>query len=104
MFPRYLFVSMNNDGSQNLSLIRSTKGVSSLVNFAGSPASLDDKVIKRLKTILKQGLIERAFSEGDKIEIFDGPFKGLEAFFRSYSGQKSYFFTELYVKACVNSF
>ena len=88
MFPRYLFVSLNNDGSQSLSPIRSTKGVSHLVSFAGSPATLDDEVIKRLKTNPEEGLIERAFSEGDKIEIFDGPFKGLEAFCRSYSGQE----------------
>jgi transcription elongation factor/antiterminator RfaH len=28
MFPRYIFVRLNNDGSQNWSPIRSTKGVS----------------------------------------------------------------------------
>ena len=87
MFPRYLFVTLNNDRIQSLSPIRSTKGVHHLVSFAGSPATLDNEAIKKLKTTLDENLIEKAFSKGDNIEIFDGPFKGLEAFFRSYSEQ-----------------
>ena len=28
------------------------------------------------------------FSEGDQVEIMDGPFKGLEAIFRTYNGEE----------------
>jgi transcription elongation factor/antiterminator RfaH len=49
MFPRYLFVRLNNSSLQNWSPIRSTKGVSHLVNFESHPATLEDEIINNLK-------------------------------------------------------
>jgi transcriptional antiterminator RfaH len=38
MFPRYLFIRLKDDGQQNWSPIRSTRGVSHLVSFSGLEA------------------------------------------------------------------
>ena len=48
MFPRYIFVRYDNEGHQNWTPIRSTKGVSHPVSFGGSLATLDDKIINNL--------------------------------------------------------
>ena len=88
MFPRYLFVRLNDNGLQNWSPIRSTKGVSYLVNFRSYFATLDDEIINHLKQNITKKLTVNAFSEGDKVEIMDGPFKGLEAIFRTYNGEE----------------
>ena len=88
MFLRYLFVRLSDDGYQNWSPIRSTKGVSHLVTFGSHLAILDDEIISNLRRELNNDSVVKAFSEGDSIEIVNGPFKGLEAIFRSYSGEE----------------
>ena len=88
MFTRYLFVRLSDNGFQNWSPIRSTKGVSHLVNFGVHLAALDDEVINIL--IQKEGnnLTAKAFLDDDSVEIIDGPFKGLKAVFKAYSGEE----------------
>ena len=88
MFPRYLFVRLSHDGQQNWSPIRSTIGVSHLVNFGGLAASLDNETMDNLQQKIDNNSLVRVFSKGDSIEIVNGPFKGLEAIFRSYSGEE----------------
>ena len=87
MFPRYLFVRLRKDRLQDLSPIRSTRGVSNLVTFGGSFATLNDEVIVKLTQRLDKDLLVKAFSEGDTVEIVDGPFSGLEAIFSTFSGE-----------------
>jgi transcriptional antiterminator RfaH len=87
-FPRYLFVRLRHDGQQNWSPIRSTLGVSHLVNFGGPPASLDDKTMDNLKQQIDKALVVKVFSIGDKVEILKGPFKGIEAIFSAYKGEE----------------
>jgi transcriptional antiterminator RfaH len=88
MFPRYLFVRLNNDGLQNWSPIRSTKGVSHLVKFGSYPAALDDEIINMLVQKTDKNLTVKAFLNDDSVEIIDGPFKGLKAVFKCYSGEE----------------
>jgi transcriptional antiterminator RfaH len=88
MFPRYLFVRLNNDGLQNWSPIRSTKGVVKLVSFGNVPAAINDEAINNLRQNIDKHLIFKAFLEGDIVEIVRGPFKGLEAVFKAYNGQE----------------
>ena len=87
-FPRYLFVRLRHDGQQNWSPIRSTLGVSHLVNFGGLPASLDDKTMDNLKQQIDKASVVKVFSIGDKVEILKGPFKGIEAIFSTYKGEE----------------
>ncbi|NDH10000.1 MAG: transcription/translation regulatory transformer protein RfaH [Gammaproteobacteria bacterium] len=87
MFPRYLFVRIKGDRQQNWSPIRSTRGVSQLVTFGGQLAILDDEVMANLIERLDEDPLLEAFSEGDIVEIVDGPFGGLEAVFRTFSAE-----------------
>jgi transcriptional antiterminator RfaH len=88
MFPRYLFVRLCHDGQQNWSPIRSTMGVSDLVNFGGLAASLDDETMNNLQQKIDKALVAKFFSIGDKVEILKGPFKGMEAIFNTYKGEE----------------
>ncbi len=88
MFPRYLFVRLSNNGQQNWSPIRSSKGVSHLVNFGGLAASLDDETMDNLQQKIDKALLVKIFSMGDKVEILKGPFKGMEAIFNTYKGEE----------------
>ena len=88
MFPRYLFVRLRHDGQQNWSPIRSSKGVSHLVNFAGLAATLDDEMMDNLQQKIDKALMVKVFSIGDKVEILKGPFKGMEAIFNTYKGEE----------------
>lgn len=88
MFPRYLFVRLSHDGQQNWSPIRSTIGVSHLVNFGGLAASLDDETMDNFQQKIDKALVVKVFSTGDKVEIIKGPFKGMEAIFNAYKGEE----------------
>jgi len=88
MFPRYLFVRLSNNGQQNWSPIRSSKGVSHLVNFGGLSAILDDETMDNLQQKIDKTLVVKVFSIGDKVEILKGPFKGMEAIFNTYKGEE----------------
>jgi transcriptional antiterminator RfaH len=88
LFPRYLFVKLHHDGQQNWSPIRSSKGVSHLVNFGGLATSLDDETMDELQQNIDKSLVVKVFSEGDKVEILQGPFKGMEAVFNAYKGDE----------------
>ena len=88
MFPRYLFVRLSHDGKQNWSSIRSSKGVSHLVNFGGLAARLDDETMHNLQQKIDKALVVKVFSIGDKVEILKGPFKGMEAIFNTYKGEE----------------
>ena len=88
MFPRYLFVRLSHDGKQNWSPIRSTKGVSHLVNFGGLAVSMDDETMDNLQQKIDEALVVKVFSIGDKVEILKGPFKGMEAIFNTYKGEE----------------
>ena len=88
MFPRYLFVRLSHDGKQNWSPIRSTKGVSHLVNFGGLAVSMDDETMDNLQQKIDKALVVKVFSIGDKVEILKGPFKGMEAIFNTYKGEE----------------
>ena len=88
MFPRYLFVRLSNNGQQNWSPIRSSKGVSHLVNFGGLAASLDDEMMDKLQQKIDKAIAVKVFFTGDKVEILKGPFKGMEAIFNTYKGEE----------------
>ena len=88
MFPRYLFVRLSHDGQQNWSAIRSSKGVSYLVNFGGLAASLDDETMDNLQQKIDKAIVVKVFSVGEKVEILKGPFKGMEAIFNTYKGEE----------------
>jgi len=81
MFPRYAFVRCASR-KQSISPIRSTPGVTGLVSFGNSPATLDQHLLEAIRAIadkqahppLEQSL---PFKIGETVAVADGPLKGL---------------------------
>ena len=91
MFPRYLFINLSEE-TDNWSYIRSTKGVSNLVQFGTYLARIPDSVIATLRGMEnEQGireLFEPAFEPGEHVRIADGALKGYEAVFQAKAGNE----------------
>ncbi len=92
LFQGYLFI--NAQPEQNgltYTSIRSSRGVSKIVNFGGEPAKIPESLIQHIKlreqaskTCVKaEGLPQK----GDKVDIIDGPLKGLQAVYSEAHGQ-----------------
>jgi transcriptional antiterminator RfaH len=90
LFPRYLFVRLDQEGSgRSWSPIRSTRGVSQMVRFGQRPALVDDALIALLKSREQsyQTKPERLFDQGNPVRIVDGPFAGIEAVYQMPDGE-----------------
>ena len=83
MFSRYLFLRTT-DAMQDLSVVRSTLGVSQLVRFGTVPAKVPHAWVEamRLQPSLKASILK----SGDKVLIADGILKGLEAVYMQPDG------------------
>ena len=92
LFPRYLFLRLK-EGSQVLGPVRSTTGVTSVVRFGSSYATVPDQLIRvlRARADLETGLHRMPPptlpAPGSTIKIADGPFDGLEGVFECESGE-----------------
>jgi transcriptional antiterminator RfaH len=92
LFPRYLFLRLN-EGSQVLGPVRSTTGVTSVVRFGSSYATVPDQLIRALQARAdpETGLHcmppPALPAPGSAIKIAEGPFDGLEGVFECESGE-----------------
>lgn len=92
LFPRYLFVRLM-PGTDNMSPIRNTIGVSGLVRFNEEPAVVKDQIVESLKHMVDSntGLHYRrrpVFVRGDSVVVDEGPLAGVEAIFLAESGEE----------------
>jgi transcriptional antiterminator RfaH len=82
-FSCYLFARMN--GTGDLSSVRWTPGLRSVVNFGGQPALVPDEVVsltrERLARMQEFGYPLHGFKHGDRVQIKSGPFADYEALF-----------------------
>lgn len=82
MFPRYLFIRLDSE-NDNWMPIRSTLGVSCLINFGGIPAKVPDALIEMLQQNEdEEGLHlidENNFKVGSCVEFLEGAFRGYQA-------------------------
>ena len=89
LFPRYLFIELDTQ-FDNWSPIRSTRGVSGLVRFGMQAARVPADLVTGLQThaarLTDLMLQTERFSEGDKVILLDGPFKGYEVIFQAQKG------------------
>ena len=96
MFPSYVFVQLENSGSDNGSgngsgkgqswtPIRSTLGVRDLVRFGGQSPKVDPSLIAALleREQLQQTRPQALFAAGDKVIVTEGAFAGLEAIYQT---------------------
>lgn len=86
LFPRYLFLQAL-PRTQNLSLVRSTRGVVGLVRAGFELVQVPPAVIAALKSRQDEvsGLVQLAPDDvqpGQRVRVFDGPLAGLEGVFR----------------------
>lgn len=88
LFPRYLFIQLEQGGSgRGWSPIRSTKGVSRLVAFGLAPAEVDPNLISLLKALeANTPAPTPLFRPGEKVVVANGAFAGLEAIYQMPDG------------------
>ena len=84
LFPRYLFIRLGTGlESQSWAPIRSTIGVSRLVTFGQTPATIEDELIAQLQVKTDSAEVQlRHFEPGEQVVVTDGPFVGVEAIYQ----------------------
>ncbi|OHY79854.1 transcription/translation regulatory transformer protein RfaH [Marinobacter sp. AC-23] len=87
LFPGYLFVHLS-EKDPAWAKLRSTRGVLRIVSFCNKPAFIADDIIQVIKDSLRQVEERGGIKSGEKVDIDDGPFKGLNAVFQSYDGDE----------------
>lgn len=84
LFPRYLFIRLDTQ-ADNWSPIRSTLGVSNLVQFGMHPSAvpelLIDLLLDRCDEEGVQDITTSEFKSGESVRVMEGPMMGLEGVF-----------------------
>jgi transcriptional antiterminator RfaH len=88
LFPRYLFVQLDEVGSQSWAPIRSTVGVSQLVKFGHRFAEVSQDLVSWVQDQAKVMKLAPEIKQGDLVTITEGPFRGIEAIFKTYDGER----------------
>ncbi|WP_292979208.1 transcription/translation regulatory transformer protein RfaH [Nitrosomonas sp.] len=91
LFPRYLFIQLGQGNSaRSWSPIRSTRGVNRLVSFGNEPAKIDDGLIDLLQQqeTAFQARPEQLFKPGEKVQITEGAFAGIEGIYQMAEGER----------------
>lgn len=83
-FPRYLFIHLDTQ-TDNWAPIRSTLGVTRMVQFGGVPAIVPNELVDLLKANEDEAglqmLDNKEIKKGDKVKIIDGPFAGYQGIY-----------------------
>lgn len=91
MFPRYLFIHLNQH-SDDWGPIRSTYGVTGLVEFGGEPARVGRELITRLRHHADDDGVHRLpdteIRPGDRIRIVEGIMAGYDGICRARTGKE----------------
>ncbi|HEX4842260.1 MAG TPA: transcriptional activator RfaH [Limnobacter sp.] len=81
LFPRYLFVRLE-QGVDDFSKLRSTKGCVDLVKFGGKPTPVPNALVDLIaQQASDQGVLDLSAAQqldiGTQVRVADGPFEGL---------------------------
>ena len=88
LFPGYLFVQLG-ESSVSTTAVRSTRGVSHFVTSAGASIKVPHGLIEQLRervTVDADVVMSQLPKSGAKMQVIDGPFKGLNAVFAEPDG------------------
>ena len=87
LFPGYLFINYDHRNITSTT-IRSTRGVNGFVSASGVPVQVPQQLIDELQQRVAGGIetTTNLPKSGDKLEILEGPFRGLEAIFSQPDG------------------
>jgi transcriptional antiterminator RfaH len=85
LFPRYLFIQLSTHAdAPSWSPIRSTLGVSRLVSFGQTPATIDAELVEAIRSKSDSaGVVLRHFEPGEQVVVTDGPFAGVDAIYQT---------------------
>jgi transcriptional antiterminator RfaH len=87
LFPRYLFVGASTN--QSWAPVHSTVGVTSLIKFGGTYATVPEALIELLRSSAEQPQVHRPlFQQGQKLRIIAGSYSSLEAIFEMEEGEQ----------------
>ena len=91
LFPGYLFINAQPEkNGLTYTSIRSSRGVSKIVGFGAEPLKVPEVLIAQIKLREESGLMGVSAiglpQAGDRINILEGPFKGLKAVFSHTDG------------------
>lgn len=92
IFPSYLFVALDRDS--NFNSVRSTRGVIDFVRIGHTPIVVPDTLVINLMSRSKTSALSQRLlallpqlpEPGDRVEIIDGVYKGVEAIFQKSDG------------------
>ena len=89
LFTRYLFIQADDFAQKNVYLIRSTRGVNSLLKINESILFVAHEIIHNLQLnqIQNKTLITTYFTEGSSVKIIGGIYKGIEAIYQMDKGE-----------------
>ena len=88
LFPNYLFVNFDQALVSAVS-INHTRGVNKLVSFGHYPTQIPERFIQQLKERMdlnNHSPISSLPEQGDRLQILEGPFRGLNAIFSQIDG------------------
>ena len=88
LFPNYLFVNFDQALVSALS-INHTRGVSKLVSFGSYPTQIPERLIQQLQERVNHNNsnpISNLPEPGDRLQVLEGPFRGLNAIFSQVDG------------------
>ena len=88
LFPHYLFIRLSSES--NWGVIRSTRGVSKIVDFNDKPASVADSIVDALRhhcSLLNHADPQPLYSAGEHVLITEGCFRELEAVVKTAKGE-----------------
>jgi len=88
LFKGYLFILANDFAKKNIYLIRSTRGINSLLKINETPLFLPSEIIHHLQLnqTQNQSLISSHFTTGSSVKIISGIYKGIEAIYQMDNG------------------
>lgn len=87
LFPGYLFIQLSRD--DNWAPLRSTRGVSRIVEFNHGPATVAEHVIEHLRARCSESsmsALDESLKPGEPLQIISGPLSPLEGVFQALHG------------------
>ncbi|MEW6996629.1 transcription/translation regulatory transformer protein RfaH [Colwelliaceae bacterium BS250] len=90
LFPNYLFINLD-QSEANFNAIRSTRGVGSFVRFGLNHAILNESLVEQIRQNI-EGSDNKSlndlltYQQGEKVQVTQGPFKGLDAIYKNKDG------------------
>ena len=84
LFSRYLFALLDIENT-NWTSIRSTRGISNIVEFGNGPIVVSQNIVEELKKI-DLFYMEPSIEIGQKVKVINGSLKGLNAIYQATDG------------------